>query len=66
MEIGYGSESKMPMCDSRMTQPTVEERLLRRKADLEAQLKDINSALEALQANPEILKVMCLISKVNY
>ena len=46
--------------------PTVEERLLRRKSDLELQLKDVTAALEALQANPEILKIMCLISKVNY
>lgn len=50
----------------RMVQPTIEDRLLRRKNQLEADLTDVNAALEALQSNPEVLKIMCLISKVNY
>ena len=28
--------------------------------------EDINEAIDALEANPEVLKIMCLISKVNY
>ena len=68
MELAnMGSEARTPMlsggCDS---EPTIEERLLRKKLSLERDLKDVNAALEALQANPEILKVMCLITKVRY
>lgn len=71
MEIGYGGNTAcVPEPPSglvgRITQETIEQRLQRRKAQLEGDLKDINNALEALQANPEILKIMCLISKVNY
>ena len=70
MEIGYSGnqpvETTGSLCDGRRIQPTIEERLLRRKHDLESNLKDVNEALEALQANPEVLKIMCLISKVNY
>ena len=69
MEIGYGDNIKNQVsCDTPMRniQPTIEDRLLRRKAQLEADLADVNNALEALQANPEVLKIMCLISKVNY
>lgn len=69
MEIGYVNSKNQCYPDPTATidrSPTVEERLLRRKSDLELQLKDVTAALEALQANPEILKIMCLISKVNY
>ena len=45
---------------------SIEERLINRKMSLESDLEDVNNALEALQKNPEILKVMCLISKVRY
>ena len=37
-----------------------------RQKQLEKDLGDVNNALEALQANPEVLKIMCLISKVRY
>lgn len=70
MELNYGGvQANVPSFSARIgrdVQPTVEERLLIRKACLEGDLKDVNAALEALQANPELLKVMCLISKVNY
>ena len=69
MEIGYGSNSqiKVPTLSSgRDVQPSIEDRLIQRKQRLEADLQDVNKALEALQANPEVLKIMCLISKVNY
>ena len=69
MEIGYGgNQTCVPEAprELRDRQPTVEERLLDRKMRLEGDLKDINAALEALHSNPEILKVLCLISKVNY
>ncbi len=51
---------------TRLISPSIEDRLLQRKSNLESDLKDVNAALEALQANPEVLKIMCLISKVNY
>ena len=69
MEIGRGDSERQVSCDTglgRNIQPSIEERLLRRKSQLETDLYDVNNALEALQANPEILKIMCLISKVNY
>lgn len=69
MEIGYRGETAcVPNSGGlgRDIQPTIEDRLLRRKSALEADLKDVSEALEALQSNPEVLKIMCLISKVNY
>ena len=70
MEVGYSGRGEgtceSPQALVRNIQPSIEERLLRRKNQLEGDLKDVNVALEALQANPEILKIMCLISKVNY
>lgn len=65
MEIGHVGESALTAkCSPR--QLTVEERLIQQKTELESRLKDVNAALEALQANPEILKVLSLISKVHY
>lgn len=70
MEIGYGGQTNMvadvPQGIGRNMMPTIEDRLLRRKSQLEADLNDVNTALEALQGNPEVLKILCLISKVNY
>lgn len=67
MEIGYRGETAcLPSLDSSMKQPSIEDRLLQRKIRLESDLQDVNNALEALRANPEVLKIMCLISKVNY
>lgn len=47
-------------------QATIEERLINKKSRLEYELKEVNEALEALQANPEITRVLCLISKIGY
>ena len=69
MEIGYGKNqmvSSGPALTDRCITPSIEDRLLQKKERLEQDLQDINAALEALQANPEILKIMVLISKVNY
>lgn len=67
MEIGYGSDAKMQQTiGCRDVQPTIEDRLLRRKNQLEADLKDVNDALDGLKANPEVATVLRLISKVNY
>jgi len=68
MEIGYRGETQcVPSgLGGKIIQPTIEERLIQRKNALESDLKDVTDALEALQANPEVLKIMCLISKVNY
>lgn len=71
MEIGmgYSGDCIRPAeisLGGSVSHPTVEDRLIRRKQDLEFQLKQVTEALTALQNNPEILKVMCLISKVSY
>ena len=67
MEIGMSSQRCEPTVGSgRDVMPSIEDRLLIRKQNLERDLQDVNNALEALQANPEVLKIMCLISKVNY
>lgn len=68
MEIGYGRlTSPQTDCESKgISQPSIEDRLIQQKNMLESRLKDVNAALEALQSNPEVLKIMCLISKVNY
>lgn len=67
MEIGYGGDkNQCSTIGGALSQPSIEDRLLQQKNRLEANLKDVNAALDALQANPEVLKIMCLISKVNY
>ena len=68
MELGYGGqEITSPSIGlGKCITPSIEDRLLQKKMRLEQDLKDTNAALEALQANPEILKIMVLISKVNY
>lgn len=46
--------------------PTITERLKTKKEILEANLAEVNEALEALEKNPEVSRVIDLISKVNY
>ena len=46
-------------------QPTVTERLMRRKKDLECELERINSALTALTDNPQIQGVIDTLSKLS-
>jgi hypothetical protein len=67
MEImnGSGCDAQVPM-GTGLRNATIEDRLLARKQSLTRDLADVNAALDALQANPEVLKVLCLISKVNY
>ncbi len=45
---------------------TIEERLINKKSRLEYELKEVNEALEGLQANPGVNKVLNLISKIGY
>jgi len=44
--------------------PSVKARLERQKVELETQLKRVNEALDALNANPEVARVLELVSKV--
>lgn len=68
MEIGYGTNAQTcsPGLSEQIKMPTIQDRLKQRKFQLESSLQDINEALNALEANPEVLKILCLISKVNY
>ncbi len=69
MEIGYGGNATA-QCQSSLqggiAMPTLEDRLNQRKFQLESSLKDINEALDAIKSNPDVLKILNLISKVNY
>jgi hypothetical protein len=42
---------------------TINDRLQTKKLRLESELADVNSALDALNANPEIARVLTLVSK---
>ena len=42
---------------------TVNDRLTSKKLRLESELKDVNAALDALNANPEIARVLSLVGK---
>jgi len=42
---------------------TINDRLQSKKLRLESELADVNSALDALNANPEIARVLTLVSK---
>lgn len=58
---GYPTQHKLGL-----NNVTIEQRLIQKQQCLKRELHEVTEALEALQANPEILKVMSLISKVNY
>ncbi len=46
------------------SRPTMKDKLLGKKARYEKQLKEVNDALEALNENPEIERVLNVVSKV--
>jgi len=58
LQTGYASEK-------RMVPRTRRERMHDLKRELENKLKEVNAALEALDANPEVEKVMNAIEKVG-
>jgi hypothetical protein len=58
LQQGYASEK-------RMVPRTRRERMHDLKRELENKLKEVNAALEALDANPEVEKVMNAIEKVG-
>jgi len=53
-------ESTSVTCDE---QNTVTDRLQNEKRRLESKLSDVNAALAALEANPEVCKVLTLVGK---
>lgn len=53
-----------PKCEMALRQPTVTERLTARKRALEAQLADVNAALDALNANPGVAAIFDQVSRV--
>jgi vacuolar-type H+-ATPase subunit E/Vma4 len=56
-----------PCCEAKgvgIRNPSIRERLEDSKQSLESQLKRVNDAITALEANPETAKVLELISKV--
>jgi chaperonin cofactor prefoldin len=46
------------------SRPTMKDKLLGKKQRHEAKLKEVDDALAALEANPEIERVLNLVSKV--
>jgi len=46
------------------SRPTMKDKLLGKKQRYEKQLKEVNDALEALRENPEIERVLNVVSKV--
>lgn len=51
---------------AKMTNPNMTELLTMRKARLEAELSEVNEALTALKANPEIERVINLVTKIRH
>lgn len=51
-------------CKVKTYQPTLTERLKREQADLSDRLAEINAALSALEANPQVQAVLDLVQKV--
>jgi chaperonin cofactor prefoldin len=49
--------------DSCEVENTVTDRLVNEKRRLESKLADVNAALDALKANPEVAKVLTLVGK---
>ena len=57
-------ESHSVKCESSCRSPSLMERLEDQKQDLEGRLARLNEALDALKSNPEVAKVIDLVSKV--
>jgi len=53
-------------CDMEIRKDTVLERLQRDKDTLESRLKDINHAIDLLEANPATREVLEALSKVTH
>lgn len=59
----YASECEPQKCVGE--QSSIKGSLERKKQNLEKQLATVNEALEALNANPELLKVLELVNKAR-
>ena len=64
MDLNYYDSPKAVCQTGECRRPSLQERLENQKAELEANLVRVNAALDALKANPEVTKVLELISKV--
>ena len=59
-------DTNMPVCQepkSCEVATTITDRLTSKKRKLETELAETNAALEALQANPEVARVLTLVGK---
>jgi hypothetical protein len=56
------AEQMLPSAQCELTN-TVTDRLTSEKRRLESKLADVNAALDALAANPEVAKVLTLVGK---
>lgn len=66
LEIGYDLPNVAESVLGRqIEQPSVIDNLNRKKAILEAQLKSVNEAIEALAAAPETVRIINLLRKTN-
>lgn len=65
MNLGdCAQEAKCPEPYGLSRRPSMKENLEHQKSELEARLQRINAALDALNAHPEVMKVLELVSKV--
>lgn len=62
--MGYEDQEKC-VGPSLTNSPSVLDNMKRRKLQLEEGLKDVNDCIQALEANPEITRVLELISKTR-
>lgn len=65
---GLISMAQQECCDvspKQLIRPSIRDGLFNRKQSLEKQLVDINAAIEALDKNPEITKVLELVGKAS-
>lgn len=51
---------------AQLVAPTHKQRLQQTKANLEAQLADVNAAIEAIEANPAVEQVLNALMKVGF
>lgn len=63
--INYGGDCEKSPTTRNLEEPTVTDNLKMKKAKLEKQLADVNAAIDALESNPGVEKVLNLISKTG-
>lgn len=64
--LGGSEQCYMPTAKQVVESPSILDNMKRQKSMFEERLNSVNECIEALEANPEITRVLELINKTRY